>query len=96
MNDPEQQKVIIDLHDMRSRAEHGRHLTNDEVRWLLAQVGYPVPRMRRCNKCNGEGEVTTHTWNPGVSYGLASVSECPLCHRSGYLPLLEPEYEVVR
>lgn len=84
----EKTAVHIDLPDMRSRVEHGMHLTNDEVRWLLAQVGYPVPRRRRCDACEGDGVFVSYLWT-------VSHIDCKVCHGAGYLPVPEPEYEVV-
>lgn len=83
----EKTAVHIDLPDMRSRAEHGMHLTNDEVRWLLAQVGYPVPRKRRCERCNATGDFV---------FDDGELGNCGKCHGAGYLPVPEAEYEVVR
>lgn len=49
-------RIKIDLPDMASRVTHGFHLTNQEARWLLKQIGIDVPLRKRCNVCDATGE----------------------------------------
>lgn len=85
--------IKIDLPDMASRVTHGFHLTNEEARWLLKQIGIDVPLRRRCNVCGGEG-MYVDILGPSTS-PVFTETTCHACHGECYLPAEEPEYEVV-
>lgn len=96
--------IPINLPDMQSRVEHGYHLTNEEARWLLSQIGKQVPRRMRCTWCGGEGIVPKYVHVDGsntpdgklVMYQATSGrEECTHCRGSGFKPVQEPSYEVI-
>ena len=80
--------IQINLPEMVHRVEHGFHLSNEEARWLLAHIGHPVPRKKRCNACNATGEVP-------VSRESVCVDVCQTCHGEGFKPAEEPEFNVI-
>jgi hypothetical protein len=93
------EKITIDLFDMVERVQHGYHLTNEECRWLLAQIGYLVPRVKRCDACHGHGttvEATRRDCGRSGTTGTEWVRKttCQTCGGKGYIPQPEPEYEV--
>lgn len=83
-------EVKINLSEMAYRVEHGFHLSNEEARWLLAQVGAEVPpRRRRCRECEGVGEVRRADFYEGFK-----TVDCRVCNGSGFLPADPVEYVV--
>jgi len=80
----------INLPDIASRVEHGFHVTNDEARWLLSQIGVTVPRRKRCAAWYGEGSTIDRSkfvWKP---------TRCDKCNGRGYFDLDDEEVEVVK
>lgn len=86
-------QVTINLPDICSRVEHGYHLTNPELRWLLKQIGQEVPSKKRCERCNATGliDVCDDVVEPPIYWD----EPCHDCSGSGYLPGPEPEYNVI-
>lgn len=79
--------IPINLPDMQSRVEHGYHLTNEEARWLLSQIGVEVPRNKRCPTCNGTGRESIPQ--------MCHTQPCVRCNASGYVAVREPSYQVI-
>lgn len=88
--------IQINLPEMVHRVEHGFHLSNDEARWLLAHIGHKVPRKKRCNDCNATGiPPVSPTLKLSRDDHVVFPDYCKTCKGSGYLPVEEPEFNVI-
>lgn len=87
-------EVKINLSDMAYRVEHGFHISNEEARWLLAQVGAEVPRKKRCNTCNATGTVVHEEGDEDGDYYSRTEEQCPTCKGAAFFPADPVEYDV--